>query len=195
MEAFKNFIKKVKLQSLFMAIALIVIGILFIVAPANSVRIICYVAGAVMLVWGAAKIVYFFVAGIREPGSFSLAGGVALIAFGVLLFVKPDLIAGIFTVLFGILLIVDSVVRLQEAVDLAKLKVKGWWLAAIVAAATLVLGCIIAFDPFSSAQALMIFAGVSLIIDGVIDILSVIYYSAKVEKLKKGIKDNVIDVD
>lgn len=195
MEALKNFVKKVKLQSLFMAIALIVIGILFIVAPANSVKIICYVAGAAMLIWGAVKVVYYFVAGIKEIGSYSLVGGIALIAFGILLFVQPEFMAGIFTVLFGILLIVDSVMRLQEAADMAKLKVKGWWIVGIIAAITLALGIVVAFNPFSSSEALMIFAGISLIVDGVSDIIAVIYYSVKVEKLKKTIHTDVIDVD
>ncbi len=182
---------KIKIQGFAVSIALIVIGLLFIIFPADSMRIICYVAGAVLLVLGVYKIIVYFASGMRET---SLAAGVALIAVGILLFVKPDIIAEFLTVLFGIVLIVDGVLKVQQAVTLARMKVRSCWWVLTVAVITLVLGLVIAFDPFSSSKALMVFIGISLIADGIIDIITVFYCSAKTKGLQKKNDSEVIDV-
>lgn len=194
MKKFKEILNKLNVQSVIVAVSLIVIGLLFVIFPSSSARIICYVAGAILLVWGIFKLAVYFASGLRDTGSYTLAQGAALIAVALLLFVKPDLIAELLTVLFGIILIVNGVVWLQRTIGMAKMKAGGWWILLIIALATLVLGLVITFDPFSSKNALMIFAGISMIVIGVLDIVASAYCNAKIEKQKRHDDPNIIDV-
>ena len=194
MDKFRQFLKKFKIRSLAVAVALIIIGILFIVFPDNAARIICYVAGATLLVWGILSIMTYFVYGMKEFDSYSLVGGVALIAVSVLLFVKPDFVAEVLTILFGIVLVIVGVMKVQQASEMARYKIPRWWLMLIVAIVFIVLGAVTVFDPFNSKSALMIFAGVSLIADGISDIITVCWYSMKMEEVRRRLNSDVIDI-
>lgn len=193
MERLKRILKGIRLQSMITAVALIVVGLLFIIFPTNAMRIICYISGSAMLVWGVVSALTYLFGGEEKNGS-SLVGGIALVAFGILLLVRPDFVAGVLTVIFGILLIVDSVLKIQRATEMSRLKIKGWWLALAVAVVTLVLGFLVVFDPFGASRTLMIFAGVSLLFDGVCDVVTLIYYSIKVDKLRVRAQKNITDI-
>lgn len=193
MEKIKKFFKVVKLQSLLTALALIVVGILFMVFPADASRIVCITCGWALIIWGVLKAVTWFVNDLRAIGSYSLVGGIALLAFGILIVLHPDFTAGVVTLVFGILLIIDSVVKIQQAADMGRLKVPFWWSLLIVAAVTLVLGILIVCDPFANADVLAVFIGASLLTDGVLDIVTLIYYTVKVQKRVVSNK-NVIDI-
>lgn len=59
-------------------------------------------------------------------------------------------------------------------------------------------GIVVLFNPFASAVALMTFAGIFLIADGIADIISLLYISRKISRLKKAMEekaDDIIDVD
>ena len=193
MNKFKEMLKKLKVQNLLVAVALVVIGLLFIIIPDVSAMIICYFAGAVLAIWGAILLVSYFTAGIREYGSGDLAAGVALICAALLLFIKPTMIADFITVIFGIALIVDGAVKIQNVADMAKMRVKTGWAVLAIAIVSLVLGIILAFNPFASRSALMIFAGVALIVTGVMDMAA----AGFIRKADKKAEENgkVIDLD
>lgn len=170
MERFRQFFKKLNLGNIGVSIALIIIGLLFILFPDGSATVICYFAGGVLALWGAILLVAYFTYGIKTAGSVDFAAGVALLCVAVLLFIKPALVAEFITVIFGIALIVDGAVKIQEFVALLKAKNKSAWIMLALAVVSAVLGFILAFNPFSSHNALMIFAGASLIADGVLDL-------------------------
>lgn len=182
MDSLKNFFKTVKLHSYMAAVMLIIFGILFVAYPMDAARLVCYFAGAVMIIWGAVKIISWGVTELHVIGSYSLVAGIALLAFGIFIVAYPDSIVGVITLAFGIALIVDSTVKIQQALDMARLKIKGWWMSLIIAAITLALGILILCDPFSGAEAFIIVFGVSLIADGVLDFLSLVYFTCKVKK-------------
>lgn len=189
MDKLKNFFKSIKIKASVAAIALIIIGLLFIIFPGSSANIICYVAGAFLMVWGILCLFTFFTTGIRRADAGDFALGLTLILIALLLFIKPWVIAGFLTVLFGIALIVDGAVKIQQFVVMNKLKMKSRWLVLVVAVISVVLGTLIVFDPFG--EALMIFAGISLIVTGVMDMVTIGFTG----DLKKKSEMNVIDLD
>jgi uncharacterized membrane protein HdeD (DUF308 family) len=191
MKKIKEIIKKIKIQQLVTAIAIAIIGLLFIIFPQSSAHILCYAGGAVLIVWGVIRTVLYFVTGMRGV-NYSLAGGIALIAIGAILCAKPDLISEIVTIALGVILIIDGVIKLQQSMDIVKLKESGWWISLIVAGVSIVLGLVTLIDPFGSRTALMIFIGISLIVDAVCDIISA-YRLGEAEK-RAEIK-NVIDIE
>lgn len=190
MDKLNNFFKKLKIRAGVAALSLIVIGLLFILFPQSSANIICYVAGAFLLLWGLLCLIEFFISGARRGETNDLASGLTLACVALLLIIKPWIVADFLIVLFGIALIVDGAVKLQQFVTMNKLRMKSRWFVLVIAVLSVALGILIVFDPFSY-EILMIFAGVSLIATGVMDLISLGFTRNINEKKEK----NVIDLD
>lgn len=190
MDKFKQFLKKFKIKASVAAVALVIIGLLFIIFPDSSVNIICYVAGAFLAVWGVLCFITFFSSGIRRSDSLDLVLGLTLISIALLLFIRPWVVAGFLTVILGLALVVDGAVRLQQFVAMNRLKIKSRWFMLAVAIVYLVLGTLIVYDPFGN-NVLMLFMGISLIVTGVTDMIALGF----TRDLKEREEMNVIDLD
>lgn len=178
MKKLKKFLSCIDGQAAAVAAVMLVIGVLFIAFPEGSLKIVCYITGSVTLLWGAARFILCFKRG-TDRKIYDIVLSVVIIAAGILLLLAPDFIAGIVTVLFGAILIVDSLLKIQDSYDLYKFKSKGWWLGAVIGGACAVLGIIIVFNPFATTRILMIFAGISLIFDAACSFAAVIYLGCK----------------
>ncbi|MDE6666901.1 MAG: DUF308 domain-containing protein [Clostridia bacterium] len=189
MDKLKNALKKLKIQASVAAVALIIIGLMFIIFRDTSLNVICYVAGALIMVWGVLCLLTFFITGFVRGNAGDLALGLTLVLVALILFIKPWVITGIITVLFGIALIVDGAVKLQQFVAMNRAKIKSRWAVLAFAVILLVLGILIVFDPFGSS--IMIFAGIALIFAGVLDLCAL----GLVKNLKDNAERNVIDLD
>lgn len=150
MDKLKNAFKKLKISTTVAAIALIVIGLMFIIFPDSSATVICYVAGALLLLWGILNLVSFFVTGMRRTGSGELVLGITLVSVALLLFIKPWVVAEFLTVIFGIALIADGALKLQQFTVMCRLNIKSRWAVLVIALISLALGVLLAFDPFGS---------------------------------------------
>ena len=129
---------------------------------------------------------------------YGLVQGAVLIAGGIFIFIKPEFLAGFIVTIIGIIMLADGVLKRQYAVDLLRIKGQGWWIILLTAIIIAAAGIVVLFNPFASAVALMTFAGIFLIADGIADIVSLLYISRKINRLKKAMEekaDDIIDVD
>lgn len=189
MDKLKQALKKLKIQASAAAVALIIIGLMFIIFRDTSLTVICYVTGALIMVWGALCLFTFFVTGWVKGNAGDLALGLTLVIVALILFIKPWVITGIITVLFGVALIVDGAVKLQQFVAMNREKIKSRWAVLAFAVVLLVLGMLVVFDPFGSS--IMIFAGIALIVAGVMDLCAI----GLVKNLNDRAQKTVIDID
>jgi uncharacterized membrane protein HdeD (DUF308 family) len=185
-------LKSIKRELLMIDSAIIVLGVLIAIFPETSGYIICYVVGAILAVLGLVRIITFFVEEKTEAiGSFALVEGTALLIFGVYFLLKPEFLATILTAIFAIVLIIGGVMKLQYAFNFLRLKVSAWWVELICALAMVILGIVAFLNPFGAVKGLMLFLGISLAVDGVLDLISVIYLSKVAKDIKETIKSNV----
>ena len=194
MKRIKNLFAKANKSMLIVNLALIVLGVLFIIFPENSVKIICYASGAILCLLGAYKLVQYFKDGIKDITSFGLAGGIGLVSVGLLLFFKPNFISDVLSILFGIILIISGIIKLQQAINVKNSKGKAWWTVLCVAVIALVSGLFALFFPFATRKVLFIFIGISLIVDGLLGIISNFYYTSRLPDDVEIDKDKVIDI-
>ena len=179
-------VKGLKNDMLFAAIALIVVGALFVLFPEKSTDLICYTAGAVLCIWGVISVIVYFVSDCYAAfSSYNLVKGIALLAVGIVILANPSSLAGILTMVFGIVLIIDGALKLQYSVDLARIHSRGWWIVMAVSVLMITLGAVVVIDPFDSAYVLMMFAGVTMIADGVSDLAAVMYIWREIKRLQK----------
>ena len=88
---------------------------------------------------------------------------------------------------FGCAIVFDSVMTLQNAIDLRRLGFSRWWLILLLAGVTGAFGVLLFFEPFA-ALAMVRFIGAVLVLDGCADLVSVLCLTYWVKKAKRGLE-------
>ena len=179
-------IKKSAWSAIIESLALIVIGILFIVLQDTMVQVLAYIVGAFFIVKGGFQIInYFMERGQNDFFNNGLLSGVVSALIGVAALVIGDDIAHIFRVIIGIIIIYESLVRINTAVKLAAAGIGAWKYIMLLALVMLVLGIFVTF--YTGAVVFLI--GCLMILTGIIgivgDIMFIQHVNAIVDKLTK----------
>ncbi len=166
-------------MSLVMCLVEIVIGILLLIDPVGFTSGILIAFGIVMMIMGIADVVRYFTTNAAEAAEKGfLTTGLISIGIGAFCTFCSDWLIVTFpviTVLYGILILVSGVAKLQVSIDMVRLKKKYWFVALVGAVLTLVVAAMIICNPFASTAFLWTFIGISLILEAVIDILTFIF--------------------
>ncbi len=190
----KEFFKRIKVVSLLDATLAVVFGFLMIFCTDFTKETIVALFASLILVLGVVRVVNYFLYGI-EP--FGFIFGLADVVMGVVLFVNMHAIASsnVLGLIFGIILLLKSLFDIQESFDLRRMGAKWWFVDTIMA--TLVFGFALSVvcNP-GTERVLFTLLGVTLILDGILNIVDIFVVSAKVKKTTKTIKDMFkIDTD
>ena len=164
------FLAKFNFRGAIVPLVFLVVGILFMAFPESSLNVICYVLGALMLVAGAVRLVLAFVTPTDSRFA-DVIFAVVIIVVGLLLIVAQSTVVDFVTVVLGIVLIIDAVLKIEENVVLRKLNPARWWAILGVAVVCIALGVAVVALSFSESGSvssiLMIVAGVSMLFDAV----------------------------
>ena len=151
----------------------LLIGILLFVDPDGFMSGILKVIGGVFLVCGAICLLRYF---RTEPAQAALeqnfSRGLVLILLGGILVLRTQQIIdlSLLTQLYGIAILVIGLFKLQQSVDLLRLKARFWFLAGVNALLAIVFAVIILNDP----PILWQLVAISLILEAVLDIVVLI---------------------
>ena len=97
---------------------------------------------------------------------FILAGGFCVFKTEWFIITFPVL-----TIIYGVVILMTGIGKVQLAVDMLRRKNHKWFWAAINAVVSIICAIIILNNPFTSTAVLWIFTGVSLLVEGVLDIV------------------------
>lgn len=187
MSEIKKFFTKLKWEKLVTAIVAIVLGIVFVADPNGSGDAVCKVAGVAMIVLAAAMLIRYFTSAQLFPENLIFSG--VLLLLGIFFIAKSGVVMTVLGLFFGIFLVIDGASKIRDGIDAAKAKMQGWWIWFILALLTIVLGVLVMFG-----ESVMTLLGVSLIVDGVSDIVTTLWLSAGVRKVKKEIEKDEKDL-
>ena len=187
MSEIKKFFTKLKWEKLVTAIVAIVLGIVFVADPNGSGDAVCKVAGVAMIVLAAAMLLRYFTSAQLFPEN--LIFSAVLLLLGIFFIAKSGVVMTVLGLFFGIFLVIDGASKVRDGIDAAKAKMQGWWIWFILALLTIVLGILVMFG-----ESVMTLLGVSLIVDGVSDIVTTLWLSAGVRKVKKEIEKDEKDL-
>lgn len=183
-----NIVKRAKLTHIVISAILFGVGLCLAVWPSASARLICWLVGGICVLVGVAKLIGYFSNDIyRLAFQFDLALGIFTIVLGVVLLTRPDGVIAFVPALTGVYIIVDSVFKLQTAFDARRFGLRKWWAIFIGAILSGLFGLLLVLDPFEGARLLVVFLGVSLMLDGLLNIC-ITAYTVKVVERKKGIE-------
>lgn len=187
MSEIKKFFTKLKWEKLVTAIVAIVLGIVFVADPNGSGDAVCKVAGVAMIVLAAAMLIRYFTSKQLFPEN--LIFSAVLLLLGIFFIAKSGVVMTVLGLFFGIFLVIDGASKVRDGIDAAKAKMQGWWIWFLLALLTIVLGVLVMFG-----ESVMTLLGVSLIVDGVSDIVTTLWLSAGVRKVKKEIEKDEKDL-
>ena len=173
-------LKKTAWSAVIESLALIIIGILFIVLQETMVQVLAYIVGAFFIVKGGFQIVnYFMEKGQNDFLNNGLLAGVVSVLIGVAALVIGDDIANVFRVVIGIIIVYESLVRINTATKLASAKINVWKYILIIALTMLVLGVFVIFN--EGAVALLV--GWMMVLTGLVGIVGDVMFIQHVNQI------------
>lgn len=191
METLKKGLSKVKWDFIITSVLMIAVGILCAVLPTDSANVLCYIFGGMLIISGTVIMTRYFMLNMML-GGYLLIVSITMVLGGIFCIVYPQAVQGILTVLFGLFIVIDSINSLSDSIVCAKAKVNSWWILFVLSLITAALGIAVMFSTF---ETVMIFAGVSLILEGVKNIVITITFNHKIKTAKKQVQKRIAELD
>ena len=175
--------KKYKWLNLLLSSLTILFGISLVLFPTGTKYIIITIFGILVLVYGIVSIVNYFVYGNRP---FGFIYGVGSSLFGVIIICSAKIIAeaAILGIAFAIMFIFKGLFMMQNAIDYRRLGFSKWWISFLFSLLILSLGIFVIINPLAGDRALMTLIGIVFIVNGVEDIVDILYFSRKMKNVK-----------
>ena len=177
-----KFIKE-NLNALLTILFLVLIGILLLVDPATFGITIIKVAGIFFAALGVFDLVKYFRAEPSEAAKGqSFSSGVTMISIGCFCIFGSGWFKDAFpvlAVLYGLFQILIGFRKAQRTVDALRTQNPLWYLKAISAGISLLFGFIIVLNPGMTFMSIWVFTGVTLIIEGVFDAVTLFLQQKK----------------
>ena len=187
-----KWIRAAKTGYLAISVVLIILGIALIAVPNFSAALLCRLAGGIMILFGLIKIVGYFSRDLyRLAFQFDLALGILLIALGAVLILRTDLMLNLICILLGVCILADALGKVQTSLDAKAFGIGKWWLILAAAILTGIVGFLLVLRPTESVPVLMLLLGVSLITEGVMNLITTL---TAVKIIRRQMPD-IIDIE
>ncbi len=178
----KEEMKSLRWNALLGAALYIAVGLVCLILPDQMLMTLGKILGWSGIAAGVLYIIAYLVRDARENyfrndflhGMIAITGGVVILR-------NLDIIIGLIPVLFGALVAVSGGMKLQTAIDLKRMKMGNWVAELVLALVVLIFGIVLVANPFKAMTTLLKLIGVGLIIGGVTDLISALYFVRKVD--------------
>lgn len=164
----------------------VVLGIVLLIWPSTSVRMICYGLGIAMLVLGITYgVIYFTKDNLNSFLQMDLVIGIICLAFGIFILLNPAFLASVLPFAMGIIFLLGAVVKLQSAFNMKRLNFSKWYLVLICALLIVALGIVLLCNPFENERFMILYIGSCLILDGMTNLICLFCIQFRVKKLAR----------
>ena len=173
-----NDIKKSAWFSVAESLAIIVLGVLFIVWPDFMAKIVSYLVGAFFIIKGAFQVInYFLEKGQNDFYNNELLVGVISVLIGITVLAMGGNIANLFRIVLGIWLVYESLVKINTAIKLSAVNMSIWKYVLLLALGIMALGVFVIVNDVT------VVIGWMMIIAGLIGIVGDVLFIQKVDTL------------
>lgn len=153
------------------SITAIVLGIIMVSNPGTSLLIVVKVLAAFLIASGIVSLVYGIINRQRGALALMVTNAVVDIAIGVILFIFPKEVASFMLILIGILVLIFGIMQIIVLISASKVVNNGIFVY-IMPALCIIGGALLLFRPFSSISALVLLAGIAVLIYGVSEFIA-----------------------
>ncbi len=154
---------------------MIALGLVLVIYPEISLQLLGIVCGALFIVFGAIRLVGFFSKDLyRLAFQYDLVFGIFMVVLGIIMLVNPGTLTGFICVALGLSALIDGLFRVQMSVEAKRFGIGTWWLVCVCGVLSAVAGVVVMVRPAESASVLMTLIGISLMLEGVLNLITVI---------------------
>ncbi len=144
----------------------VLFGIVIVIHPRNLITFVPVIMGIFVMLDGVFKIQTAL-----DARQFGLKAWWVVL---VLAICSRNLITFV-PVIMGIFVMLDGVFKIQTALDARQFGLKAWWVVLVLAICSGGFGLLLIVNPFEGAVALMMLLGVTMVVDGIQNLLVVLY--------------------
>lgn len=160
----------------------ILLGFLLILAPQQSKNVVCIILAIVAVIMGIVRIALHFAKDdLSRAFRNDIPIGVTLVLAGIYFFARPNDIWELLPIILGFAIIYDSIIKLQHSFDLRRTGFVQWWGVLAAGLATAVLGALLVLQLFP-ADVQYYYWGAVLIVDGIVNIATIILFAVQLKK-------------
>lgn len=181
----KSFLAMVRSNAIVQAVLSIALGLLLALMPQTTTLTVVYLLALYLAISGIASLVsYFKNKGTRFGSTGILAGGIFLLVIALLIFLFPQMVAGFFSFILGLLLVIGGVVNVVRSVELRNFPGSMWVPVLAVSAAVAIGGVVIIVNPFETTVTFVLVLGILLIVKGAADLVLEASFSRMTKDMK-----------
>ncbi len=176
-------LKKVHWEMLLTSVICILLGGVLIFFPQAVNEMIAYVLAAAMFVLAVIELYNYFKKDVKVNFYRNdLVFAVVALVIGIIMLAKKEAVISLVPIVLGALIIISGVKKLQNGLDLIRLKLDGWKSLLILAALNIIFGVIMVICSLQTAKVITILIGVGLVFSGITDLFSQIWVSKNAKK-------------
>lgn len=185
----ERYTKAAKTGYIAMSAILGAIGIMLIVVPDFSAVLAARICGGTLATFGIFKLIGYFSKDLyRLAFQYDLAFGILLLSIGAVMLIRPGKAIHFICAMMGVYILADGLMKIQISIDAKRFGLRSWVYILITAFFACIAGLLMLFRPDNGARILTILLGISLLSEGVLNLLTAI----TAVKLRN---KNIIDVD
>ena len=166
----RNFFVPNPRSSFFRGIVTITIGSVLLFVPGLTMRAVMIIIGSMLLLSGFITMILSNRKRAGTMGAFFSAQGIMNILFGIVFIASPTVMVEIFVFLLGIILLIMGLFQLIGALGALSRSAVAW-IYFLIALLTLASGIFLLTDSLKSAETILKFLGVVLILNGISELI------------------------
>ena len=195
-------IKKIKMDMWINVFMMLLIGILFVVRPQDSLEVAAMIAGAVIVANGIFDLIYYFQVWVDFYSRGSLFEGIMKCVLGIFIITHAGITTVLFSYVFSIYIIINGIICIETAIYMQRAFEVNCRQDVILSCFVVVGGIIMMFFSPNTVKVAAIMTGIIFIINAVID--GVILYrihrisrqcGGKIQDAVDELSGNIIDED
>ncbi len=180
---------KILLGSIILNALFLIFGIIIYLNPVITLELTGIILGIYMIIFGIFAIYEFIVRDNNPLFALNILWGILAILTGLLVIINPFEIIKILTFALGIYLIIISVSKIIDSLNLKKYGYDGWSLMLVIAIILLVFGIFIMINPMASMD-LVEATGIFIILASILEICNSIMLYTKAKDILELLKSN-----
>lgn len=145
------------------------IGLVLLLIPSSLTKIVGLLVGITLLLMGMVQVINY-IKNKNTISNFDLIVGILYSILGAIIIFKPHSVMNLITIVVGIYLIINALIKVKIAITLKNVTDK-WIGTLLVSLITAILGFLLIFNPFASVIAITQLMGMFLVIVTIFDLL------------------------
>lgn len=163
----EKILKKMKTNVAASSLLCVALGLVLLLWPGLSIKIVCTAVGAVLIMSGVIRIMeYFFVRDGSMYSQINLIFGIVLSAVGIWIVLSPEKVLSLIPIILGIVITLHGLHNIKQAIGLCRDQYDKWWIALLLGIVTVGVGVLLICRPFAAIDTMVMLIGVFLIYDG-----------------------------